>query len=651
MSPSKQLPLEEYRHFVSSFYADRTTMDLGAVAVALGILLTYASSGDGNLLYFLGAVIAAGVMRHVDAMHFASLGDEFAKADRHTVLYWERRYTLGGVITASSIGFWGFYIAVAMNNLFCLLVAVSAAMMSLVGVSGRNFASSRLVWSQSLALMVPILVGVLLEGGWLNFGLALLFVPCVVSAIFTAANIRTILAAVIATQGRARFNARHDPLTALPNRTYFRELVQAAAESGTHAVLVLDLDDFKAVNDTYGHQAGDRLLQEVSSRLRRNCGENAIISRHGGDEFVIFLPGMADERAVLDVASGISQALNTPFVFDSIVFHPFSSIGFVFQRGTDLDIDDLFVKADLALYAAKRGGKGSIRAFEDSMDKVNKRRQKIKSDLEHAIETGGLSVVYQPILNMANGRVSTCEALVRWTHPEFGPISPAEFIPLAEEMGCVGEITAFVLREATRACSTWLDHRCRVSVNLSAVDFRDPERLMADVRDALERADLPSDMLEVEVTETAIIADKSKAEAVLNTLRRDGVRVCLDDFGTGYANLTYMLRLPLDKLKIDRSFVERIEFDRSSQAIINGVSLIAKQIGMTVTVEGIETMKQLEAAINCAEIDEVQGWVYGKAMPAEKVANYIRHTAIHPKRKNGDATRMLTTTKATDAIM
>lgn len=630
---SHKMALEERRQFVSSLYADRGTMNVGAAAMVVALLLSFASANDPAFLVFVALILLVGVLRHRDGAAFAAQTDAFKHAGLKAIRRWELRYTIGGMMMATLIGLWGFYAAVFVPSPFSLLVAVSASMMQLVGVAGRNFGSSRLVMLQSLALGVPITAGVLLRGGWLNAGLAFLFVPCFFSAIVIAANIRAILAAVIANQARANFNAQHDPLTSLPNRNYFRELVTSVVDRrGDHAMIALDLDDFKTVNDTYGHQAGDSLLREVAKRLHQAAGDDAILCRQGGDEFVLFCPTGAKNDSVVRLAHSVRDSLRQPICYDGVVVHARCSIGVAFaSAGARVDIDDLMMKADLALYEAKRSGKGMVRLFEDSTETLYKRRRTLKSDLEMAIASGGMNVVYQPILNMSNGRVSVCEALLRWVHPEFGPVSPTEFIPLAEEMGCVPDLTAFVLREATVACRTWSANECRVSVNLSAVDLRDPTRLIADVRDALDRSGLPSEMLELEVTETAILADKSTAEAVLRELRQDKVRICLDDFGTGYSNFSYLLQLPLDKLKIDRSLVDKIAYDAAAQAITNGVSVIAKKIGMTVTVEGIESMKQLKAAMACAEIDEVQGWVYSKAICSSDVANYIRHTAIHPR--------------------
>jgi diguanylate cyclase (GGDEF)-like protein len=419
---------------------------------------------------------------------------------------------------------------------------------------------------------------------------------------------------------RIRAMARYDSLTGLPNRAWFHELVSDEVSMGDPArhvgLVVFDLDDFKSINDTLGHPIGDGLICAVGERLSRLTGD-VRVSRFGGDEFMVFFNDVKDRdsfaRAVDDVFRGIHGEVE-------VAGHTLriqASAGAVLARAGTASVDDLIVRADLALYKAKENGKNGWQLFEDEMDRAFRDRQVMKAELRQAIETESLRIVYQPIVSMQTMRIAACEALCRWNHPELGPISPAVFIPLAEEMGVISSISAFMLKAATAECSLWPEPVC-VSVNLSAKDFRNDD-IIGKVREALAASGLAPARLEIEVTETALLEDRTQMRRHIEQLKALGVRIALDDFGTGYSSLSYLHTLPLDKIKIDRSFVVDINRDARSLALLKGVVDLSRSLGLAVTIEGVETFDQLKALDVEIKPDLVQGFLFGSALTASGI--------------------------------
>ena len=425
----------------------------------------------------------------------------------------------------------------------------------------------------------------------------------------------------IEAEERIRFMARYDSLTGLPNRAYFHEVVSEAVAAGGQnrkvALAVFDLDDFKSVNDTLGHPVGDGLIYAVAERLNRFAGDDVRVSRFGGDEFMIFFNDVQEPEAFPALLDEIFSSLNGDVDVAGHALRIQTSAGAVLAAARDADVDAMIVKADLALYKAKENGKNGWRLFEAAMDQAFRNRQVMKADLRHAVETRGLRVVYQPIVSMETMRIASCEALCRWDHPEIGPISPAVFIPLAEEMGIVSDISTFMLEAATLECSRWPDP-ISVSVNLSAKDFRN-DSVIAKVRHALEKSGLAPHRLEIEVTETALLDDKSQTRTYIEQLKALGVRIALDDFGTGYSSLSYLHTLPLDKVKIDRSFLVDVTRNQRSLELLKGVVNLSRPLGLAVTIEGVETFEQLKVLALSVKPDLVQGFLFGSALTASGI--------------------------------
>jgi diguanylate cyclase (GGDEF)-like protein len=426
----------------------------------------------------------------------------------------------------------------------------------------------------------------------------------------------------IEAEEKIRSMARYDSLTGLPNRAYFHELVSEAMAGGDRerqcGLVVLDLDDFKSINDTLGHPIGDGLLYAVGERLAVFCSENVWVSRFGGDEFMIYVDRVDSEDEMSHIIDKIFDGLQGEVDVAGHALRIQVSAGAVLSRIKNTDVDAMVVKADLALYKAKELGKNGWRLFESAMDAAFRNRQLMKADLRSAVEARGLRVVYQPIVAMETMRIASCEALCRWDHPDLGPISPAIFIPLAEEMGIISEISTFMLGAATRECAKWPD-QTSVSINLSAKDFRGPG-IVDKVRDALATSGLAPHRLEIEVTETALLDDKSLTRQLIEELKLLGVRIALDDFGTGYSSLSYLHKLPLDKVKIDRSFLIDVTQNKRSLELLRGVVNMSRPLGLTVTVEGVETFEQLKVLALEVKPDFVQGFLFGSALTASGIA-------------------------------
>lgn len=416
--------------------------------------------------------------------------------------------------------------------------------------------------------------------------------------------------------------ARFDPLTGLPNRAHLREALDQAmaGEQGRApgcAFLMIDLDRFKAINDTLGHQTGDRLLSQVAQRLHQVCSGRGFCGRIGGDEFAVVIPH-ADSHGIARLSSAIIGALSAPYQVDRHVLHVGASVGSA-QAPTDgTESDALIRSADLALYRAKGEGGGIHCAYEPQLHAEAEERRQLELALRDALEKDQLHVLYQPVVDAAEGRVVGFEALVRWTHPELGPVSPVKFVPVAEEARLIGPIGEWVLRTACHQATTWPED-VRIAVNVSAEQLTHPS-FVAAVMSALAQSGLDARRLELEVTESVFMNDDAGALRVLDQLLGLGIQLSLDDFGTGYSSLGYLSRTRFDTIKIDRSFVVGASKNvAESLAIIRAVVTLADSLGMATTAEGVETEAELEMvrALGCRK---VQGYYFGRPMPAADAA-------------------------------
>ncbi len=414
--------------------------------------------------------------------------------------------------------------------------------------------------------------------------------------------------------------AHYDALTDLPNRVLFREKLEGMLKqlpNGTMlAVLYLDLDQFKDINDTLGHPAGDELLNVVAGRLRTVVRTGDLVARLGGDEFAIIQAAVTDTADVIELAERIRDAIRKPMMIDRHELAVDTSIGIALAPRDGAEPDKLLKHADLALYGVKADGRGAYRFFEAEMDERANARRTLETDLRQAIEHGQLELNYQPLVTIQDGSISGFEALLRWRHPSRGAISPAEFVPLAEESGLIHRIGEWVLRTACSQAVSW-PAETRVSVNVSPVQFRN-QGLALIVASALAESGLPARRLELEITEAVLMRDDEIALSILEQLQQLGVRIALDDFGTGYSSLSYLQRFPFDKIKIDRSFINDIAAPEGSLSIVQAIVALARARNMTTTAEGVETPAQLDVLRACG-CTELQGYLVCPPQPATEI--------------------------------
>ena len=433
-----------------------------------------------------------------------------------------------------------------------------------------------------------------------------------------------------AAEAAIRHLARYDPLTKLPNRTHFREeimrvLVQTHERRERCAILFIDLDQFKQVNDTLGHSQGDELLCAVADRLRTVVRDSDLVARLGGDEFVIVQSPMRRSDQATSLAKRIVSLLNDTFDVDGHQVIIGASVGIAIAPRDGIDADTLLKNADMALYRAKADGRGTWRFFEKDMDIEAKARRSLELDLRNALAAGAFDVFYQPVVNLRTQKIASFEALLRWSHPERGMVSPADFVPVAEEMGIIVEIGNLVLQKACLECMKW-PGEVHVAVNISSTQFSRSDVTKA-VRHALSISGLPATRLEIEITETTLLQNTHSTRVALETLREMGVRISLDDFGTGYSSLSYLHNFPLDKVKIDRSFLKGIGSSERSLTLLHGVARLSSQLGMTVVMEGVETEEQLQLIAAKPGVDQVQGYLFSPAVPASEVPELLEPAA------------------------
>ena len=437
------------------------------------------------------------------------------------------------------------------------------------------------------------------------------------------------ISARCAVEARMVYLAHHDALTDLPNRVLFHAKLQEALalvrRGHKLALLCLDLDHFKTINDTLGHPIGDAVLQAVSQRLSGATRDTDTVARLGADEFAIIQTSIAKPAEATACATRLLHLLSAAFEVSGHHIIIGASIGIAFAPEDGFDADQLLRCADLALSRAKLEGRGVYRLFQVEMDAQMQERRLMELDLREALEAGQFEVFYQPLVDLRVGAVTAVEALLRWRHPDRGLVSPANFIPLAEEIGLIVPIGEWVLREACRMVASW-QGAMRVAVNLSPVQFQS-RSLVATVARALHDAEMPADRLELEITETVMLQDTEATLATLAELRDLGVRIAMDDFGTGYSSLNYLRRFPFDRIKIDQSFVRDLNSKRDCGAIIRAVIALSRELGIATTAEGVETQVQLDALMN-AGCTEFQGYLFSPAVTSGAVAGVRRSIAM-----------------------
>ncbi|MGV8936445.1 MAG: putative bifunctional diguanylate cyclase/phosphodiesterase [Allorhizobium sp.] len=423
--------------------------------------------------------------------------------------------------------------------------------------------------------------------------------------------------------------ARYDSLTGLPQRGYFSDLVKEQLEhrkaNGPVGFMVVDVDEFKHVNDMKGHATGDRLLCAIAKKLSDLSGSSAVVGHLVGDQFVLFFPNAEDRNDLEQRMRKLHADIAGQYVVDGTTFRVTFCAGCVVIGSDELRMEEWQIKADLALFESKSRSKGGLTLFAEEMDARYVERQRLKTDLREAVENQTLHVAYQPMYTPDGTRIECCEALSRWIHPEKGAIPPNVFIQIAEEMGVVSDITRFMIRQACRDCVTWPEH-IAVSVNLSVQDLRNDE-IVKTVMEALNESGLSSSRLHLEVTESSLIEELATVRLILEELRGHGITIAIDDFGTGFSSLSYLDTLPVDVVKIDRSFVLNIGEDVRRLKLLRGIVNLSRELDLAIVVEGVETTDQLALLTKYKCADLIQGYVYSMPVPSQSILGLSERAA------------------------
>ena len=436
-------------------------------------------------------------------------------------------------------------------------------------------------------------------------------------------------------EARISHLARYDALTALPNRLNFRDeigrlLAVSHDADRLSALLFVDLDQFKQVNDTLGHPCGDELLCAVAERLRGMLRPEDFVARFGGDEFVVFQQDIDSHEDAAGLARRIVDRLSERYKIDNHLVEIGASVG-IAMTSPGVTADTLLKNADMALYKAKADGRGTFCFFREELAQTVESRRILELDLRKALAHEEFELFYQPLVNLKSGKISTCEALLRWNHPVRGTVSPVDIIPVAEDMGLIVDLGRWILRKACMECMKWPEG-VSVAVNFSPQQFHQRD-ILSEVRYALEISGLPAHRLEIEITESSLLRNTQLTHDVLSQLSAIGVRISLDDFGTGYSSLSYLHNFPLQKVKIDRSFLEGIDSDRPL-TLLRGVARLSADLGMSVVVEGIETNEQLELISADGTVSEAQGYLFSRPVPAVRIRQLLN--ASHGRRSPED---------------
>ncbi|MFL9966741.1 EAL domain-containing protein [Paraburkholderia sediminicola] len=509
------------------------------------------------------------------------------------------------------------------------------------GLAGRNAGTPRLALLQISFILSLLGLGAALSPG--NGKLVLLFqAPFCAAGFFTVAlrSNRDTVALLLARENSHRL-ARQDSLTGLPNRARISELLLERTEMGAlredqpFAVLLIDLDGFKAINDSLGHAAGDQILQEVASRLREILPSGDLVGRLAGDEFVAIADGMSQVREMRVLADRIVKTLARPFALSEALVHIGASVGVSLYPEHAKTGPQLLICADRALYAVKRSGKSAFAVFDADKHVSDENLSLLRSDLEGALKSfNGLRMEYQPIVDLSDGAVSGREALLRWTHPTRGELSPAAFIPTAERTGLILALGEWALLQSCSEAATWRD-KVAVAVNVSPVQLRE-ESFASTVAAILRRTRLPPERLNIEVTETVLLNDDTVTRRNVARLRALGIGLALDDFGTGFSTMSTLVRFPFDKLKIDSSFVKESVHGRESAAVVRGIVALAREIGMPTTAEGIETQEQLDFVRVCG-CTHAQGFLLGRPLRGSEIEQIAANPSEHSVNKTASA--------------
>lgn len=630
-----KLSAQVRRTLVTTLYTQPGSLAIGAInGIASTAIAAWVSQNE--ILYLSCIVLTVIAVARVTAAFGLSPEDDGDSTRKLEVIY--------------EVGAFSYALALGSIAAICIVMNASAAVEVLmvanatcygVGICARNAGRPVIALGQLSLVCVPIMIAALWVGTLAHIALfvtMLLLFPAMASITFNVFKVLRDSIASAETSARLaekmQILARTDVVTGLANRAGLNhamvETMMALEDDACIALMWIDLDRFKEVNDLLGHPIGDRVLSEVARRLRDVAPEGATIARFGGDEFVLFSP-IRDRKQSEQIASEVHAEIMRPIRIDGDRLEVRASVGVALLPEDANDADTLMQNADQALYHAKIGGRAQTRFFDQSMTRDLVRRREIEDELRLAIQRDELSIFFQPIVDLETGKIRTFEALVRWFHPVKGELRPDEFIPVAEESGVIVTLGNWITAQAARVCAQWPED-VTVAVNLSPLQIRAPGAALG-IRNALREAKLDPHRLELEVTESLFIEDNHATAAFIEELAAEGVRFALDDFGTGYSSLGYINNFPFKKIKVDRSFVSGPNVGKKSEAIIRAVAEMGTQLGMEIVAEGLETIDQVQA-VREAGCTLGQGYHFSRAVP-----DYLAAMLLAEEREGPDGLR------------
>jgi diguanylate cyclase (GGDEF)-like protein len=629
LGPSAKAKSREYQdelQTVRSLYGDVGAFAIGSLVVIAGTALTGARIGHPALWLLCGVLAVLTFVRVVTMQRFERQDAKGLAHPRRYLLL----YSVLGTLHVLMVGSWTTVIFWLDSDPLSELISLSTAVGFMVGIQGRNFASPATVSLQLVALAIPVELAFLVKNSVWYLVCGIFFGVFMLSVL---ANSRRVGKTFLDALNTARINqdlAHRDPLTGLPNRAATQRMIAAGVEQLDHpfALHFLDLDKFKRVNDTLGHSAGDRLLLEAARRFTAVAGESCVVARHAGDEFVILQYGITGRQDAADLAAALIETCGDPYDLGATVANIGCSIGTAIFPDDANNAEHLLQRADVALYHIKHTSRNSFAFYETAMADAEHERLAIETDLRAALETDDIYMVFQPIIAAPTMRVVSFEALVRWRHPTRGIVSPGQFLPIAEESGLIAGLTDKTVGIACRAAAAW---PCDVAV---AINISPSQLQRADLQDMILRnlaeSGLPAHRLEVELTENLFVGCDSETMRQIRALRDLGVRFSIDDFGTGYSNLGYINNLPIDKVKIDRSFLVGVLEDSRRETLLRGLIAFIAELDLITVVEGVETDEQLELLARNPNAHLLQGFVFGEPLGATGAQELIRRARPVP---------------------
>jgi diguanylate cyclase (GGDEF)-like protein len=617
--PDQKLRVE----LVDALYKTPKSLSAATIAALLVVTITFVKSSDPVYLWIIAGFLIVGVARAASIWCYRRV--HLDADDQVATVRWEQRALLGAWAFAGLVGVTGGYTVAVHPGTDIELLVNSCVMGYIAGISSRNASRPIISIGQVSLTAFPFAIALFSRGDLVHVLLGVFISVLYLSIIVICRSVFDNIVERHNAFHKIEQIAQRDALTELWNRTALirileRRLANLRQNGEIVAFILIDLDRFKDVNDTYGHQVGDVVLKEVGQRIRSVVRAGDEVARIGGDEFVVILAGGAESEARV-LAQHICAKFASPFVVGISQHYLGASVGYAVAPEDGTTIEQLFRNADLALYEAKLDGRSQIVRHNSAITERYDRRVQLEHDLQTAQQNGELQLQYQPIVDPRSGRAICCEALLRWKHPILGEISPIEFIPIAEASGLIVPIGAWVLATACEEATHWPTD-ISVAANLSPVQFRRGTDLIQTVTGTLAKTGLAARRLDLEITESVLIEDSQTALAILEKLREYGIGVSLDDFGTGFASLAYLNDFPFSKIKIDRKFSQDIDTSPRTAAIIGGIAKTTRDLHIELVAEGVETETQLERMRRFG-INAMQGFLFCRPLPAHELRSVI----------------------------